>query len=102
MKHPIIYEALNGSKPDSEKSRLLNDYLRTQVANYRENPEQGIDIAYAIAGLLATDYVRSLPEDSPALTALSIASQLELPEQHRQTGSTWSALIDTISELNTP
>lgn len=96
MSHSTIYEQLNSNKSEAEKNKLLKSYLSEQVAAFKANPDRGQEIAYAIAGLLSTSFAQALPEDSSVLAALDIASQLELPEQHRQSHATWPDLIQIV------
>ena len=77
----------------------LREYLNDQVLAYRDHPEQGPEIAYRIAGLMANDALRDTPPDDPYVQILELAGQLGLPIAHQTEGSSWDALIAMVDAL---
>lgn len=50
-----------------------------------DDSQRATDIAYSIAGLMATDYARQLPDDDPISEVLAIAGELEImPENSNE------------------
>lgn len=89
---------------DEEKSlpsrkRLLLEHVQEQIERQKSHPELSRDIAYDIAGLMATHTAQSLSEGDPLSKALELAGQLELPEEHRSPNASWGALADTVRRL---
>ncbi|HEY7348136.1 MAG TPA: hypothetical protein VH599_07420 [Ktedonobacterales bacterium] len=90
---------LNNALPLIEKKRALRLFLDRQVSRWQKYPGEADFLAYDIAGLLATNFVRQLPKDDPYLAVLFLAGDLELPEDHRLVGSSWPALVQLIAAL---
>jgi hypothetical protein len=70
-----------------------------QLKVQERHPEQGEQVAYEIAGLLATDLAISLADEDPYREILDMAGQLELPEQHRDSGASWEELRKLVQNL---
>ena len=74
-------------------------YLRAQLEAYIAHPHRGREIAYEIAGLLATRAARSLSDDDPYAAVFHMAAGLELPVEDRPSGATWEQLATLVSRL---
>jgi len=57
---------------------LLVEALKDLASNLARNPKKDAEIAYYIAGLLATDYARTLKPGDPIDEILTIAGELEI------------------------
>lgn len=85
---------------DSINSRQdIIEYIKSQVIEYKNNPEKGEQIAYDITGLLCLRVIGELTDDDPLDEILTLASELELPEQHRSNGTSWEMLIEQVEKL---
>lgn len=73
-----IFESLREVR-DREKARVdLASHIESQLSRFQSVSDDTFDAAYNLAGLMATDYVRSLPDDDPLLDILVIAGELEI------------------------
>ena len=73
-----IFKSLWGVQ-DPEKARLnLASHVKSQLPRFQSVSEDTFAAAYDLAGLMATDYVRSLPDDNPLLDILELAGELEI------------------------
>ena len=81
----------------SENRRVLVAFLKDQASIITAHPELTTRIAYGIAGILATDFARNLPEDDPVDEILTIAGELEVAPE--DTKSLRSELIEKINML---
>ena len=92
-----IFREINSS--DTEHARLtLVAYLKDVVVEkLNKEPEQAANTAYKVAGLMATDFARSLEPSDPINEIFTIAGELEInppetSELHRE-------LVDKINSL---
>ncbi|GAA1017083.1 hypothetical protein ACFQWA_03930 [Streptomyces thermogriseus] len=99
MTHKNIFERLDENEPLTSRKQLLREYLLEQLKVQEWHPEQGEQIAYEITGLLATDLAISLADEDPYKEILDMAAQLELPEQHRDSGASWDELRELVQNL---
>lgn len=98
MSSERIFDKL-GSEISLEAGRsLLRDHLIKQVERQNQHPEESEALAYELAGLLSTDFARSLSDDDPLKKVLDLAGNLELPEKHRG-GATWEELASLVEQL---
>jgi hypothetical protein len=82
------------------RKQLLLEHLQSQLKRQKSHPEQSQDIAYGIAGLMATHTAQLLDEDDPYMEALLMAGQLELPEEHQDQGASWKELHGLVQKLS--
>jgi hypothetical protein len=82
----------------SDAKRLLLEHLIERVEYQSTHETESRDIAYALAGLMATTFIASLPKDDPYVEILSLAGELELPERHRS-DATWEELRNRVNML---
>lgn len=80
------------SLPIEERKRILRNFLKHQVALRRRHPERSRQLAYEIAGLLATATGTRLASDDPLMEVLLLAGELELPESVRDEMASWERL----------
>lgn len=66
------------TEPSSELRDNVMSFLQHCRAELKANQYSTTEIAYNIAGLMATDYVKSLPGDDPLHPILTIAGELEI------------------------
>jgi hypothetical protein len=99
MNTQAIFEILCESDLLAEQRRLLRDYLLKQFAEYRHHPDRGPDLAYEIAGLMATRAISNLPANDAHQGIFHLAGELELPPAHRETEATWDRLGRLIDDL---
>ncbi|MEV5413518.1 hypothetical protein AB0K60_32385 [Thermopolyspora sp. NPDC052614] len=99
MTHENIFERLDEREPLANRKQLLHEYLMEQLKAQEQHPEQGEQIAYEIAGLLATNLAATLADDDPYMEVLYLAGELELPEQHRDSSASWEALRELVRNL---
>lgn len=70
---------------DLERSRqLVLDYVKEQQKYFTVLNDDTYLAAYKLAGLMATDYIRSLPENDPVVPLLDIAGELEVKPKESQ------------------
>ena len=93
-----IYKTLDSDISIEQAKVLLKRYMLDQVREYGRHPEQRRNIAYGMAGMLAIDKIRHLPNDDPYVEVLDMAGRLELPERHHGY-ATWEELIERIKAL---
>lgn len=72
-----LFEQLNNQAEPAAHRQVLVAHLRDQANTLRQQPDRTIDIAYSIAGIMATDYARSLNDNDPISEILTIAGELE-------------------------
>lgn len=77
MNYDKLFIQLNTEQSLKNRSAILSflRYCNVELKTGKTHPEH---IAYSIAGLMATDYARTLPEDDPISTILAIAGELEV------------------------
>jgi hypothetical protein len=76
MNYNHLLDSLDTS---DDKNRItLISFLKEEVKKLQDQPDLAIEIAYSIAGLMATDFARKLPEDDPIDEILTIAGELEI------------------------
>ena len=76
MNYDKLFTKLN-SETSSETYENILSFLRHSHRELLQNPDQTPKIAYAITGLLATDYIRNLDEADPLNEIFTIAGELE-------------------------
>lgn len=63
---------------DPEKVRLdLASHIKSQLPRFQTVSDDTFDAAYQLAGLMATDYVRTLLDGDSLLEILALAGELE-------------------------
>ncbi|MBM3210133.1 hypothetical protein FJZ39_02230 [Candidatus Saccharibacteria bacterium] len=77
-----LFTSLNERRP-SEYESLLISVLQEFSTQLVKNPEKDTEIAYNIAGLMATDYARTLPQGSLLDEIFTIAGELEIDPEDR-------------------
>lgn len=78
MKDASIYESLYNYS-DARKARgELIAYLKAETQHMIPSSEDTYASAYILAGLMATDYVRTLSDEDPIIDILTIAGELEI------------------------
>lgn len=76
-----LYEILNNEASDSRTALL--EYLMQAANEMEEHRDLTKEIAYNIAGLMATDFARDLADGDPIEEILTIAGELEvMPQNH--------------------
>lgn len=78
---------------------LLKTYLEDEIGRRSLYPDLERDIAYDIAGIMASPAFQDVAPDNPYMEILLIAGELELPPQHRDNSSTWGRLIALVRDL---
>ncbi|HMI08990.1 MAG TPA: hypothetical protein VK497_01155 [Candidatus Saccharimonadales bacterium] len=73
----IIYDNLYENHDAAALRSELTLYLKSLLSILADNPELTPQIAYTIAGMMATDYARSLQDDDPLAEIMTIAGELE-------------------------
>lgn len=76
MNYEKLLTTLN-SEYDLRAREEIVLFLQHCKRELQRNPESATEIAYAIAGLMATDYAKSLTENDPIDAVLTIAGELE-------------------------
>jgi hypothetical protein len=100
MTHDKLFESLDGAEAmDSKERSELRAYLLGVVDEFETSPENGQEIAYQVAGLMAAKSIMNLPEGDPFEQVLRLAGELELPEKQRDTRSTWRLFIELVRSL---
>lgn len=100
MENSEVYTLLDGTTPNLKKREVLKEFLKKQITAQKQQPSLGEHIAYDIAGLLSTRFIRSLPDDDPYVAILDLAAALELPPHHHTSDETWEALEAAIDKLD--
>lgn len=78
-----LFDSLNNEAHNSRVELLR--YLTQAASDLRTSTDTTQQTAYNIAGLMATDFARSLPDDDPIEEIFTIAGELELmPQNHEQ------------------
>lgn len=72
-----IFHALTVPSDLDGQRLLLIEYLDDAATYMATNPSEAMRVAYDIAGLMATDYVRSLDPSDPIDAIFVIAGELE-------------------------
>lgn len=84
--------------PTDEVGRaIIIDFLNTTRTDLLKGKISPVEGAYAIAGLMGTDFARRLSEDDPIDEVLVIAGELEA--NPADAGSLYQELISRISAL---
>lgn len=93
-----IFDFLNNEQiADTEKRSALIRYIQERAELYRNSMYRPEDIAYNLAGLMATEYFKKLNEDDPIEDVLTRAGDLELPQPHQT--EDWPTLLQLIDNL---
>lgn len=72
-----IFNQINLASTSEQSRQLLVAYLKESIPAIEESSEKSVVCAYAITGIMATDYARTLATDDPIEEILSIAGELE-------------------------
>lgn len=94
------YDQLFAQMNTEVSSEVRNDvvsFLRHCLVELKANQYSTTDIAYDMAGLMATDYIKSLATDDPIHHILTIAGELEIKPPNADTLR--NELIATIEQL---
>lgn len=92
-----IYESLDRGFDINSKRAELMTYLKDSVNELPDNDDERREIAYNIAGLLSTDFARNLSENDILEEILTLAGELEIPNQHNN--KKWLQLINLVNKL---
>ncbi len=95
-KFNIFFQSVDRLSREESRKNVVS-FLKDQAVSLRSEPERESEIAYAIASLMATDFVNNLGEDDPLSLVFIIAGELEvnLPYNDRLR----EELIETIEAL---
>jgi len=94
MSNEIINATFEAS-PDEKKLELVS-YLKSAV-QLLSDKEKYQGAVYDIAGLMSSDYVRTLPNDDKLIEIMSLAGELEIPDDY--TDQKLQSLIELINNL---
>lgn len=72
-----IFELISSADTKTARVELIK-YLKDQLAVFEVISDNTFDVAYNLAGLLATDYVRALNDNDPISSILGLAGELEI------------------------
>ncbi|MFF0492841.1 hypothetical protein ACFYTQ_27740 [Nocardia sp. NPDC004068] len=75
----------------------MTQFLKEQAVRLRDEPGQALQIAYEIAGLMATEFARTLGDDDPLDEVLTIAGELEVDPENAD--ELYKELIEKIGQL---
>ena len=92
-----IYTQLNSDHSNSEKRSLLISYLKEQIESLSQQNDERTKVAYEIAGLMSTRYIKSLNSDDILEQILSLAGELEIKESASE--QKWHALQRMVAQL---
>lgn len=81
MNYEKLFIKLN-SETSSETYENILSFLRYSHRELLQDPDQTPEIAYAITGLSATNYVRSLDNSDPLNEIFDIAGELEVEPEN--------------------
>lgn len=73
-----IFQILNKAPLPTDARDVLINSLRSFADEINQNPQKSIEISYAIAGLMATEYAQHLAPNDPIDEILTIAGELEI------------------------
>lgn len=76
MNFEHLFDSLN-SKDDTNRANVVS-FLRYDAKRLQSQPELVYQIAYEIAGLMATEFARQLSTNDPIDEILIIAGELEV------------------------
>lgn len=85
------------TESSSETRDNVISFLRYCGNSLKSGQDSAAIIAYSIAGLMATDYVKSLPSDDPLNEILVIAGELEIDPENKE--ALKNELIRAIDQL---
>lgn len=78
----------------------IRDSLKSQINKLKDNTQDKKEVAYQIAGLLDTDFARSLPDDDMYLKIMLMAGELELPNGLiDKENSNWEKLVNMVDSI---
>ncbi len=78
----------------------VRDSLKSQIEKLKGSTQDDKEIAYQIAGLLNTDFARSLPDDDIYLKIMLMAGELELPDGLiDKENSNWKKLVNMVDSI---
>jgi len=92
-----LYNKLNSKENSSEKRHEIITFLKKIANNIPTAPAKRQDKAYEIAGLLSTDFARSLSAEDPIDNILTLAGELEVRDE--QEAQKWEELLRLINSL---
>lgn len=71
------FKSIDGASSALESRQRLVQILRDKASELQSNPDDYAEIAYQIAGFLATNFAQQLSSDDPIDEILTIAGELE-------------------------
>ncbi len=71
------FQSIDSTSSVNEARNLVVEYLAQGLRYLKSSPDKADEIAYQIAGLMATDFARSLDKNDPIDGILIIAGELE-------------------------
>ncbi|MGO3702278.1 MAG: hypothetical protein ACTJG2_03800 [Candidatus Saccharimonadales bacterium] len=81
-----------------ENRDIVISFLQHCSTALKADTAQSSEIAHSITGLMATDYTKTLPENDPINTVLTIAGELEIDDP-KDRDILKDELIDAIDQL---
>ena len=72
------FDTIDAAPTPHESRQRLVQILKDEALRLRGNPDKYAEIAYTIAGYLATNFARHLSSDDPIDDILTIAGELEI------------------------
>ena len=91
-----FFQSIDRLSGEESRKNVVN-FLKDQVISLRNEPERVSEVAYSIAGLMATDFARNLNKDDPLDTITAIAGELEINSS--DSDELRKELIDAIEAL---
>jgi hypothetical protein len=79
MEHlPKIFSELYDFSDANKARQDVINFIKEEMRHFASLSDDTYRSAYTLAGLMATDYVRTLPEEDPIVDILSAAGELEI------------------------
>lgn len=96
--NPEIFQQLSTPYNAKQARSTIIGHITSQAALFEPLTSHSFTVAYNLAGLMATDYVRSLPSNDPVVEALSLAGELEIKPANAEALA--KLLTEEIARLN--
>jgi hypothetical protein len=75
---PKIFSELQDFSDANKARQDIITFMKEEMCHFASLSDDTYRSAYTLAGLMATDYVRTLPEEDPIVDILSAAGELEI------------------------
>jgi hypothetical protein len=92
-----LHNSLNTESHSSIQRSNLIDYLKIAVKTLPEDDNARHDFAYDVAGLLSTNFAKSLDRNDPLEYVLTMAGELEIPADYNE--AKWNEFCNLINIL---